>query len=349
MANRKILIVDDSEIDREVLRNILSADFEIMEADNGYSGLSLILAKSHELSAVMLDISMPIMDGFNVLYLMRENGIDNLPIFLITAEARPDNVQRAAQFNVSEFIRKPFNSEEILRRLKLKLNMVYDDGDETDAGDMLTEADIFATTEYIKELEKIYHSYLKSINEDNAHYVRVSDLMRILLYEYAKLTEDKNMDDTRIEFISKAAYFCDIGGMAVGNAIMRAHNRGEQEELIYQNHTHLGADIVRLNHARRCAYFVQICSDICLHHHERYDGKGFPHRLIGNNNSIYSQMCRMLAEFDILFFKYMEHNARQFEIVINEMSKDQGALNPVIFMLLTSCRDDIMAYYSYLK
>lgn len=349
MANRKILIVDDSEIDREVLNNILSHDFDIIEAENGYAGLSLILAKRQELSAVMLDISMPIMDGFNVLYLLKENGIDNLPIFLITAEASPDNVQRAAQYNISEFIRKPFNSEEVLRRLKLKLNMVYDDGDDSASGDVLTEADIFATQEYIKELEKIYQSYLKNINEDNAHYVRVSDLMRILLFEYAKLTEDSNMDDTRIELIGKAAYFCDIGGMVVGNAIMRSRNRGDQEEMIYQNHTQLGADIVKLNHARRCSYFVQICSDICLHHHERYDGKGFPHRLIGNNNSIYAQMCRMLHDFDILFFKYMERNARQFDAVLAEMSKDQGILNPVLLMLLNSCKEDVLTYYSYFK
>lgn len=121
---KKLLIVDDSEIDREILKNILGDEFQIIEAYNGYDGLEIILKREGHLDGILLDVSMPVLDGFSVLRVMRENNIKYIPVFLITAEATKDNVVRAAEYNVSEFIVKPFERDKVLKRIYYKLGIV---------------------------------------------------------------------------------------------------------------------------------------------------------------------------------------------------------------------------------
>lgn len=110
---KRILIVDDSEIDRTVLKSIMEDEFEVIEADNGYSALEIMLKKKEHLDVLLLDVSMPLLDGLNVLRILRENNLDDIPVFMITAEATKDNIEKASQYNITEFIRKPFNREEI--------------------------------------------------------------------------------------------------------------------------------------------------------------------------------------------------------------------------------------------
>lgn len=116
--------MDDSEIDREILKNILGDEFQIIEAYNGYDGLEIILKREEHLDGILLDVSMPVLDGFSVLRVMRENNIKYIPVFLITAEATKDNVVRAAEYNVSEFIVKPFERDKVLKRIYYKLGIV---------------------------------------------------------------------------------------------------------------------------------------------------------------------------------------------------------------------------------
>ena len=145
--SKRILIVDDSEIDRTVLKNILQEEFEIIEADSGYSGLDIILKEKDSLDALLLDVSMPVLDGFGVLGILKEKTISVPPVFLITAEATRDNVQRAIQYNVSEFIRKPFDREDILKRIKLRLGIISECE--------LRPEDVKMTQRYISDLKQI--------------------------------------------------------------------------------------------------------------------------------------------------------------------------------------------------
>lgn len=121
--NKKILLVDDSETDRMILKNILGDEFHIVEAENGYAAVEMIPNMFKDLDAILLDVSMPVMDGFSVLQFMKESNIDNIPVFLITAEATHGNVEKAAYYNVCEFLKKPFEKEEILRRLRSRLGL----------------------------------------------------------------------------------------------------------------------------------------------------------------------------------------------------------------------------------
>ncbi len=120
---KRILIADDSVIDRTVLRNMLDGEFEVVEADNGYSALDIILKKGEAFDAVLLDVSMPFCDGMSVLRVLRENNLKDIPIFMITVEATKENVKKASKYNIAEFIRKPFDRDEVLRRLRAKLGV----------------------------------------------------------------------------------------------------------------------------------------------------------------------------------------------------------------------------------
>lgn len=169
-------------------------------------------------------------------------------------------------------------------------------------------------------------------------------LMKILLSKYAVNTMDVKLERAEIEIISEAAFFCDIGFMMLPSSL-RGSSREEMNGEQYQSHTSLGADIVRLNATKQCEYFVSICSDMCENHHERYDGAGFPNRITGKNNSVYAQMCRLVDEFDYLYYKYREHNELQFDFVVGTLTMDRGAVSPEILSLLVDSKFNIVMYY----
>lgn len=337
---KKILIVDDSEIDREVLKNILYDDFDIMEAESGYAALEIILKQKDILDAILLDISMPVLSGFDVLKLMRENHVTNIPVFLISAEANEGNIKKAAYYNITEFIVKPFDRDEVLKRIRLKLGVITDYS--------LSDEDIDETYKFISQLEAVYNGYMSNYEMDNGHCMRMVELMRIMLNAYAKVSKSEMLDRTQIDLISKAAYFCDIGYMAVPSKMLRATAQGEVESDQYKKHVTLGSNIIRLNFSKRCKYFVEVCADMCIHHHERYDGKGYPHKLVGNNNLIYTQICSLIEKFDQLFYKYRERNELQFEFVASGLVKDKGSVSQEVFSLLTGCKTEIVKYYQKL-
>lgn len=334
--SKKVLIVDDSEIDREVLKSILCDEFQVTEAVNGYEGLEIILSKKNEIDAILLDVSMPVLDGFGVLGVMKQNNIRGIPVFLITAEATEANVKHAVEFNISEFIKKPFDREEILRRLKEKLrNIEYME---------LSKEDVLATRRYIFNFKELYKKYLVNFNRDTGHYMRMVGLMKILLNKYAASNVGVQLGAEEIEVISEAAFFCDIGFMLLQGGL-RGNSREEMNGEQYQSHTSLGAELVRLNGTKECEYFVSVCADMCENHHERYDGGGFPNRIAGKNNSIYTQMCRLVDEFDYLYYKYKEHNELQFDFVMGIITMDKGAVSPEVISLLADIKFNIVAYY----
>lgn len=338
-GRKAVLVVDDSEIDREILKSILSDDFEILEAVNGKAALHLILEEINYLDVILLDVSMPLMDGFSVLQFMKDNKIGNIPVFLVTAEATRDNVEKAAWYNVSEFIGKPFKREEILKRLKSKLGI--------DDTLKLGEDELRDTHKYISSLRMIYDAYLLNFGKDKDHYRRVADLMKILLTRQAADSRSRSLDADRIDLISQAAYFCDIGNMFIPP---KTHNEKdvkleEREEELYHKHTILGAELVALNSYGHCQYFVKVCTDMCIHHHERFDGGGFPHRLMGEHISLYAQLCGLLDRFDRQFYQYHKYNDLQIDFCIRTLLQDVHAVSDEAFALLKVTKENIAAYY----
>ena len=347
---KRLLIVDDSEIDRRILSNILSKRFEIAEVENGYSALEIITKKSSGIDGMLLDISMPMLDGFNVLNVMSENKI-KIPVVLVTAEATATNVKRASRYEISDFISKPFDVQTVLD----KIGRIFGAETDTDPAEKAAAeenyfvgTETYATDSYISKLKALYDLFLKNAGLDPTHCSRVAKLTEILLIEYG-LNHKSELDILDLKIMSKAAYFYNIGLMSVpSRCFLNHHEISEADREVYESHTVAGAKIICLNESAYCKYFIRICSDICMHHHERYDGKGFPHGLKGSDNSIHCLVCSFAVRFDRLFSKRPDYNDIQFDFVMKEMKFDKGAFSPEVYELALKCRYEIINYYKSL-
>jgi putative two-component system response regulator len=348
MSKKCLLIVDDLEIDRTVLKNILCNDFDVLEADNGYTAIQVITSKRDQLDGILLDIYMPVLDGFHVLELLADHGITDIPIIIITAESTQINVRKTASYNVSDFICKPYDADEILHRLR-NMFQVKQAEKKKEEPKKHAEADVdldeAETSIYISKLESIYKAYMDNFHIKDDHYRRVSNVMRILLMEYAQGAGDEQLDRQHIDIASKAAYFYDIGRMGVlyttkGDSQKPASRVGE-------DHTQIGARIVSLNSAIACQYFTKVCADICMYHHERYDGFGYPRMLKKDEIPLFAQVCGVAARFDRLFEKRPELNDVQFEFVLHEMAVDAGEFSPEMLQLLIKCEEKLITYYKF--
>lgn len=343
--NKCLLIVDDSDIDRNILKNILANDFTIIEAENGFRALEILKESASEIDGMLLDISMPILDGFNVLRLLNKEGIRDFPIVMISAEALKENIQQAALFGVHTFIKKPFDSAIILNRIRsLFESGTVPVGNETIKADFTPET-LESTNALISKLQRLYRSYLIQNNMSDANYLHVVEIMKILLEEYAAETKNTELSPTHIRIIAKAAYFYNIGKMIVPLEDMTQLQTEVRQRPVINSHTTAGAELIKLNNDPNTAYFTSICADMCQHHHERYDGTGIPHGLKGTANSIYTQMCSLVSVFVKSFFEKDEQNERQFNLVANKLAVENGAVHPDLIQMLKNCRGAIIDFY----
>ena len=335
---RQLMLVDDSDVDRIILRSMVSSDFKVQEYSNGSMAIEYITRMKDQVDAILLDISMPHITGFDVLQFMKDKGMDDVPVFLITSEPTRENVERALSYHVDEFICKPFYKDDVLRRLRSRLGVIpeYDEKVE----------DISEARAYIAALQGVYQRYLVNFNKKDDRYRVMEDLMHILLTRYSRTKHGRGLDANRIELISKAAYFCDIGEMLSPDKRMQLQEGQAPLADMQRSHTVLGANLVRLNQSKACGYFVEICSGMCQHHHERWDGKGYPDGIRGKNNSIFNQLCCLLDDFEEKRSKFFGNSSRPVKFIIQRiLSDDPGMVSPEVLQLLEDCELQIIDYF----
>lgn len=336
---KRVLIVDDTMVDRIILKSILETDFIVAEADSGNKAFEYITTQSNDLDAILLDLSMPYIDGFDVLKFMQEKNINDIPVFVVTAEPTRVNVEKAIRYNVCDFISKPFDREDILGRLRSRLGIIpaYN----------VQREDLVETIKYISDLEALYKTYLTNFGKSDASYRVRSDLMRIMLNTYSRSPKGEKLDPDNIQLVSKAAYFCDIGEMFLQDdkSTEQVVDLAKKREL-EDKHTVYGANFIRLNRAKSCEYFVEICASMCLHHHERYDGKGYPYGIKGKNNSFYNQICRVLDELEERRSKFYGDKAKPIKFIIGRLIDDNmGVAGKEVYDLLEECEPMIFSYF----
>ncbi len=337
---RHLLVVDDSDIDRLVLKSMIGDEYYLQEVTNGSMAIEFITRSYEQLDAILLDITMPHITGFDVLHFMRDKGITDLPVFLITSESTRENVELARKYGVEEFICKPFIKEDILRRLHSRLGVVPD-------FDLQKEA-VFETNSYIEAMRSLYQRYLVNFGKNDDRYRVMEDLMGILLTQYSRTKQGKGMVPECIEIISKAAYFCDIGEIFIPDKRMQLIADGQVvSHELRQSHTVLGANFVRLNHSEECKYFVEICSGMCMHHHERWDGNGYPDGIRGKNNSIFNLLCRFVDDFEDKRSKFYGNGSSSVKFILRHaLNDDQDMLGEEVLSLIEDCELQIQNYFT---
>lgn len=345
-ARKQLLIVDDSEIDREILKSILEKEFEVVEANNGYTAVKMIQSGILKFHALLLDLQMPILDGFAVLSILSQNHLNNIPVFIITSEPTKQNIEKAAQFGVSQFIMKPFDNDAVIGRLKSVLKMEDDFEDDSDLTE-ITDTDMAETDRYIKKLKAIYDRFLEYNGIDKSKYERISGVMEILMKRYMSATNDHGLTPARIKIICKAAYFYDLGMTMMPGNLMKTGPQNPHDNAIYKNHTICGSDMILMNDNFSCQFFVKCGSEMCMHHHERWDGRGYPHSLKENENSPYTQLLSIAIAFDEAFVKHNDFSDRYFDITFGALTsaKKQMPYSPAMLEIFRGVRSNIVSYY----
>lgn len=302
-----ILIVDDMEMNRAILCETFKEDLMIMEAENGQEALRYVLDSGHSIAAILLDIVMPVMDGFTFLEKLNELELaDTIPVFLITADSSEESMRRGYNLGVMDIIEKPIvpyfvkkrvESVMELFRARRRLSKVVEDQN-------------VQLREQEEEIFKLNKSIIETLStaiefrsgESGQHVKRIKVLTGLLLRELRKTGKKQyDLSDEQIEQISMASIMHDVGKIAISDTILNKPGKlTKQEYEIMKTHTIRGCEILEQIPQYRENKMYQYAYDICRHHHERWDGGGYPDQLKGEEISIWAQVVSIADVFDAL-------------------------------------------------
>ncbi len=309
----KVLIVDDVEINREVLASILEKDYPVIMADGGKMALELLQKHLKEIAVVVLDLLMPDLDGYKVLETMKNMAwLDKIPVLVITSESKTDAERKCFELGVSDFIHKPFDNDIVRNRVKNTVELYLYKNE--------LEAKVEKQTETLKkqykllvmQSEQLKESNVKIIDilgivveyrnyESGTHIKRVKGFTRILAEQAMKDYPEYGLDKQKIDIIVSASALHDIGKIAIPDNILMKPARLTAEEYEYMKaHTTRGCEILNNIKDVWSEEYGKVSYDICRHHHERYDGKGYPDGLAGEDIPIAAQLVSIADVYDAL-------------------------------------------------
>ncbi|MFR6274763.1 MAG: two-component system response regulator [Blautia sp.] len=285
MEKQKILIADDSEMNRALLAEILKEQYDVAEAENGAEAISLLSKQRADFSLLLLDIMMPEMDGLEVLACINKyHWNDTLAVIMISADDSPANIKRAYDLGAFDYISRPFDLTIVQRRISNTM-FLY-------ARQQRLEKII---AEQLQEQEKnneLMISILSHIvefrnGESGLHILRVNTITKYLLKQLVQRTDQYFLSKADISLISTASALHDIGKISIPDTILNKPGRLTAEEFeVIKTHAMVGADMLSdLPIEQQEAPLVKVASEICRWHHERYDGNGYPGWIKGRRNT----------------------------------------------------------------
>lgn len=346
-----LLIVDDDGINRAILEQIFAPFYRIRQAENGREGLEILQSVPEQLCAVLLDVVMPELDGIQVLRQLAAAGLtEKLPVFLITAEASDSVMREGYRLGVMDVISKPVVPYVVLRRVQSVVELFQ-------ARRRLKGVVVAQQEELLRKAEKIVQLNMGMIEalstaiefrdgESGEHVQRIHHITRLLL-SGTPLGEGLSPED--IEQISLAAVMHDVGKIAIPDAILNKPGKLTAEEFeIMKSHTVRGAQLLeqipqlRENEAYRYAY------DIARHHHERWDGRGYPDGLKGDGITIWSQVVGLADVYDALSCKRVYKDAFPREQVLEMIQSGQcGVFSPRLLECFLQVEPQLAELYEH--
>lgn len=294
-----ILVVDDMEVNRAILCEIFKDEYRILEADNGRKALELIESEKNRLAVILLDIVMPEMDGFQVLENIYQTVMKEVPVILITGDTTTMPEERGFDLGVADVVKKPFEPHVIRRRVANVVNL-------WDHKNNLEELVKEQTLRLQETTNKIIDTLSTVVEfrdmESGEHINRIKGFTRILLdYVIKYYNKEYGITQDQKEKIIRASVMHDVGKIAIPDHILLKPGKLTDEEFtIMKQHTVKGCDILNTISFIDDKEFFQYCYEICRHHHERYDGKGYPDHLEGENIPISAQIVSLADVYDAL-------------------------------------------------
>lgn len=299
MIRKSILVVDDMEINRAILGELLARDFDVLEAENGEVAIRMIEEYRDDLAIVLLDVVMPVMDGYGVLEVMRGRGyLAHIPVIIITSLDSHKDEAKLFDLGASDLITKPFNPLAIRKRV-LNVTEQYRYRNHLEQ----------LVQEQAERLERSNEAMIDTLGaiieyrsmETGQHIVRIRGFTKLLLEKVAKLFPEYGLTERQIQLISSASAMHDIGKIVIPDAVLNKPGRLTPEEFdIIKTHTTSGSEILgRFDRINREEYFTY-ATVICRHHHERWDGRGYPDGLKGEEIPVSAQSVGIADCYDAL-------------------------------------------------
>lgn len=338
----KILIVDDSEMNRMILTDMLEEDFEILEAADGPQGLAILQQMNSEISLVLLDIVMPGMDGFEVLSVMNQNQwIQDVPVIMISAESTPSYVRRAYEMGVIDYISRPFDSMVVQRRV-LNTIMLY--AKQKKLMGLVTEQ-MFEKEKNTSLMVTILSHIVEFRNgESGLHVLHIQTITDLLLKSLIRKTDQYHLSHADINMINMGAALHDIGKIAIPSKVLNKPGRFTDEEYeIMKTHSMEGASMLADLPFHQDEPLVKVAYEICRWHHERYDGRGYPDGLKGEEIPISAQVVSMADVYDALTSERVYKKAYSHETALQMIQEGQcGTFNPLLLECLLDVADNLV-------
>ncbi|MDE6059169.1 MAG: response regulator [Clostridia bacterium] len=340
---QKILIVDDSEMNRSILADMLGEEFEIMEACDGIEAVNILRSYSVELSLVLLDIVMPKMDGLEVLAMMNNyKWIQNIPVIMISAESSSSYIGRAYELGATDYIQRPFDVAVVHRRAQNAI-MLYSKQKNLIG---LVEDQIYEKQKDQSLLINILSHIVEFRNgESGLHVLHIYTMTEILLQNLMKMTDQYPLTPQEISLIATASSLHDIGKIAVDLNIL--NKRGKltlDESEMLKKHVEYGEQMLNDIPFNQNEPLLRISREICRFHHERYDGSGYPNGLKGDDIPISAQVVALADVYDELTSREPDREPVPHDEAIEMiLSGKCGAFNPVLLKVLQFSADRIRA------
>lgn len=330
---KKILIVDDSEINRSLLSDMLDDEYEIIEAENGMEASAILHEHEHEISLMLLDIMMPVMDGFETLEAMNKNGwIKDIPVIMISAETAPSYVDRAYDLGVQDFINRPFDERTVRRRV---VNTILLFAKQKELSHMVMNQ-IMEKENDNKLMIEILSNIVEFRNgESGLHVLHIRVLTEIIL-KWLIDNSEYGLSEDDIYLICNASALHDIGKISIASEILNKPGRLTDEEFkIMKGHALEGARLLQDIPMRENEPLIQLGYQICRWHHERFDGRGYPDGLKGEEIPIAAQVVALADVYDALTSKRVYKPAFSHEKAVDMILNGEcGVFNPVLLTCL---------------
>lgn len=349
--NSTILIIEDVELNRVLLKQMFEQEYQIVEKENGKLGIEYLKEHLEEIAIVLLDVKMPVMDGYQVMEYMKKNGwMTHIPVILITDDEEGNAMERGYGLGATDVIFKPFRRHIVIQRVNNVIELYRHKNH-------LEEMVKRQTEELSRQYEKLreHHEHLIEVMHDiieyrhteaSKHIKYVQGYTSILLHHFACLYPKSKMTEEKINMIVQATQMHDVGKITLPDSLISRQGRLSDFEMdMLKEHTTKGERIMQVMTEFEREEYQEICRNVCLYHHEKYDGRGYPFGLKKDRIPIEAQIVALADMYDALVNsparKEIETKEEAYSMLL---SGSCGVLSPKMKACLESAKEELEAY-----
>ncbi len=352
MKRDTILIFEDNSIDRAILVELFQSDYKILEVANGKEGIALLNSNFASIALVLLDNLMPVMDGFAVLeHLKGRNVLNKIPFVMITGEYSPELEKRGYEYGIVSYLKKPYQSDVVKQvvynaaswfQYKMQLELMVK---KQNINIQKQNSILRQQTKKLNQINEILIDSLSNIvefrnMEPKQHIKRIREYSLCLGRSVMNLYPEYELTDEKLEQIGWASSLHDIGKIAIPDSIILKPGKLTPDEFeLIKSHTTKGAEIIQHRIRLNDRAIFEYAYDIARHHHEKYDGKGYPDGLKGDEISIAAQIVSLVDVYDTLtskrVYKVAYESDKAYQMIINGHS---GMFSPKILKAFTEVK-----------